>query len=241
MKQTVDSLVSSPACWWQEWRGGGECLCDLGPVVMPPTLASPSWSRAPSSPHSSGRMSPVCESPPPSPHTPPALVPWLSRGAEGAVSPLLRDDQRSLGLSSVKKDKSTYVAFPRAEVLQENVYYSLRPKKSFSFSSLRYPRPRRAASEDSPFSSRSTSHDELPRPGTHQSHGSGTCSCPDEEHVSVAGDRSSVDCFYPLANSKTPPPASRILPRARLRRRSIAAPGEFSLVSIGCLVEFVLP
>ena len=237
MKQTVDSIVGAPASWWQEWRGGGECLCDLGPVVMPPALASPSWSRAPSSPHSSGRMSPVCESPPPSPRTPPHLVPWFSRGTEGAVSPPQRDDQRSLGLSSVKKDKNTYVAFPRTEVLQENVYYSLRPKKSFSFSSLRYPRSRRAASVDSPFSSRSMSHDELPPPGPHQSHSSGICSFPDEDHVSVAGDRNSVVCLYPPVDSNTPPPASRILPRARLRRRSIATPGEFSLVSIGSFLH----
>lgn len=232
MKQTVDSLASGAASWWQDWRGGGECLCDLGPVVMPPALASPAWSRPPSSPHSSGRMSPVCESPPPSPRTPPPLVPWLNRGAEGASLPPLRDDQRSLGLSSVKRDKNTYVAFPRTEVLQENVYYSLRPKKSFSFSSLRYPRSRRPRPEDSPIASRSASHDELPPPGHHQSLGSATCSCPDEDRLSVAGDRNSLVCLCPLADTQTPPPASRILPRARLRRRSIAAPGEFSLVSI---------
>lgn len=202
-------------------------MCDL-----PPSLGSPSWSRAPSSPRSSGRMSPVCESPPPSPRTPPPLGPWFLRGAEAAAAPLTREEQRSLALSSVKKDKNTYVALPRAEALQDNVYFTRRPKKSFSFSSLRHPRQRRAAPEDSPFSSRSTSHDELPRPGLHHAPASSTCSCTDEEHLSV-GLTSSVACLCPLQDLEAPPPPARILPRAKLRRRSIAAPGEVSVVSNG--------
>lgn len=220
MKQTMDSSVGG---WWQEWRGGGDCLCDL-----PPSLGSPSWSRAPSSPHSSGRMSPVCESPPPSPRTPPPLGPWLPRVAEVAGVPFTREDQRSLALSSVKKNKNTYVAVPRAEVLQDNVYFARRPKKSFSFSSLRHPRQRRAPSEDSSFSSRSTSHDEVP--GPHAAPGS---SYTDEDRLSLGGDKNSEDCLWPFQDTEAPPTPARILPRARLRRRSIAAPGEFSLVSGG--------
>lgn len=221
MKQTMDSLAGSPACWWQDWRSGGDCLYDL-----PPPLSSPAWSRAPSSPHSSGRMSPVCESPPPSPRSSTPLGTWLFKGAETSGVPLTQGDQRSFALSSVKKDRNTYVALPRAEALQDNVYFTLRPKKSFSFSSLRYPRQRRWVPEDSSFSSCSTSHDELLQPSLHHIPGIGTCSCSEKEYFSMA-------CLCPHQDNEGLPPPARILPRARLRRRSIAAPGELSLVSKG--------
>ncbi|KAK8742948.1 hypothetical protein OTU49_017401, partial [Cherax quadricarinatus] len=125
------------------------------PIPDSPSRSRPSSSGR-SSQYSSGRMSPLCESPPPLPTSPPPQMPtsrptscFAPKASLAAVCPPSPDSayatlrlsvdtrRRSLALTSIKKDKHTYVALPPTGVLQDNVYSSLSPKKSMSFASLK--------------------------------------------------------------------------------------------------------
>lgn len=252
------------------------------PVPHSPSRSRPSSSGR-SSQYSSGRMSPVCESPPPPlppnpppplpssrpplpPHyclaptvLPPATPPSPPGDALYATLPLSREDRKkSMALTSIKKDKHTYIALPPTDVLQGNVYSSLRPKKSMSFASLKHYRASREVATDpagpvEPLQYRARSHDELRYvsppagpsderdPYTPQGTPRGKkSSYPKEEDPFALEDKSFLseevevtqpeDALYATLPPCVTSQSAKMLPRAKLRRRSIAVANEFSLV-----------
>lgn len=252
------------------------------PIPDSPSRSRPSSSGR-SSQYSSGRMSPVCESPTsPPPQVPPSKLPLSCHATQTPVAsgsspsppfgestyatlPLGKDEKRkSMALTSIRKDKNTYVALPPTGVLQENVYSSLKPKKSMSFASLKHYRASKEVATDGcgsvqPLQYRARSHDELryvnhaiASNGQHRAADEGNPHRPEETSKShkYPHPKQQEDTFAQerrntvseisrspreddtLYGALPPPVGSKILPRAKLRRRSIAVANEFSLVSV---------